>query len=182
MISGDWLLELAGFALQAPVGAVGAKLLYPDFTVQHAGVVLGMGGIAGHGHKLLADSDSGYQQRLLVAANCSAVTGACLMIRREVFVAVGGFDENLAVAFNDIDFCLRVHQQGWRNVVLNYVRLIHHESKSRGEENNKEKQRRFMQEIKFMETRWGNLLLNDPYYNPNLSLAPHGYSLGLPRQ
>jgi len=179
VLSDDWLTELAGYAMQSGIGAVGAKLLYPDYSVQHAGVTLGIGGVAGHGHKLLADSEAGYQQRLIVAANCSAVTGACLMIRRTVFAAVGGFDEKLAVAFNDIDFCLRIHQQGWRNVVLNYVRLIHHESKSRGEENNKEKQRRFMQEIDFMEKRWGEKLRCDPYYNPNLSLEPHGYSLKL---
>ncbi len=174
----NWLEEMLGFALQKEIGAVGAVLLYPDNTIQHAGVILGIAieenpnphtlRVAEHAFKHLPADHPGYFGRLLVVSNYAAVTGACLMVERKKFEKVGGFDETLQVAFNDIDFCLKLLQEGFRQVVLPQVRLYHYESKSRGYEDTPEKQARFLREIKIMRQRWANLLDNDPYYNPNL--------------
>jgi O-antigen biosynthesis protein len=160
------------------VGAVGAKLLYPDRRIQHAGVILGIGGVAGHSHKYAAEHDYGYFGRLVLPQALSAVTGACLMVRREAFDAVGGLEEGkLGVAFNDVDFCLRLRERGWRCVWTPYARLIHHESLSRGYEDTPEKQARFAREVQHMMERWHGVLARDPHYNPNLTLRHEDFSL-----
>ncbi|BCJ87788.1 glycosyltransferase [Effusibacillus dendaii] len=179
VISPDWLEEMAGQAQRSSVGAVGAMLLYPDKTIQHAGVIL-VGGVAGHSHKHFDAESPGYFYRLRLVTNYSAVTAACLMVRKEVFEQIGGLDEELAVAFNDVDFCLKLSEKGLYNVWLPHVRLYHYESKSRGHEDTPEKQLRFRKEIDLMKERWGDLLLNDPFYNPNLTLDREDFSLGVP--
>lgn len=171
IIEPDWLTEMASIAVEPDVGAVGAKLLYPDGTLQHGGVVLGVGGVAGHSHPRAAGSDPGYFARLTLTHQVSAVTGACLMTRRTVFEAVGGFDdEHLKIAFNDVDFCLKVTAAGHRVIWTPHATLIHHESKSRGYEDTPEKKERFAREVQVMLERWGPRLRRDPFYNPNLRL------------
>ncbi len=178
VIVDDWIEEMLSFLLRDGVGAVGAKLLYPDRRLQHAGVILGIGGVAGHSHKYAAEHDYGYFGRLVLPQGLSAVTGACLMVRREAFNAVGGLDEkNLAVAFNDVDFCLRLNEAGWRCVWTPYARLIHHESLSRGYEDTPEKKLRFDREVGYMMHRWAGALESDPHYNPNLTLRHEDFSL-----
>jgi GT2 family glycosyltransferase len=169
VVSADWLSEMAAQAMRPRVGAVGVKLLYPDDTVQHAGVVLGVGGIAGHSHKYFANDRPGYYDRLRITANCAAVTGACLMVKKAKFLEAGGFDEALPVAFNDVDFCIRLLKAGYYNLCLSHVTLYHHESKTRGPEDTVEKQIRFRSEIDLMGARWGDLLENDPFYSPHLT-------------
>jgi O-antigen biosynthesis protein len=169
VISEEWLTEMAAQAMRPRVGAVGVKLLYPDDTVQHAGVVLGVGGIAGHSHKYFANDRPGYFDRLRITANCAAVTGACLMVKKTRFLEVGGFDEALPVAFNDVDFCIRLLKAGYYNLCLSHLILYHHESQTRGLEDTVEKQLRFRGEIELMEARWGDLLKNDPFYSPHLT-------------
>lgn len=170
----NWLEEMIGYAQKEYIGCVGVVLLYPDNTIQHAGVILGIKGhpkvpgVAGHAFKYLPADHPGYFDRLKVVSNYSAVTGACMMFRKKLWEEVGGFDEELSVAFNDIDFCLKLLRKGYRHVVLPHVRLYHHESKSRGYEDTREKQKRFMKEINIMRERWAHILDNDPYYNPNL--------------
>jgi len=177
VISGDWLTEMAGQALRAEVGVVGSCLLYPDNTIQHAGVILGLGGIAGHGHKHAAADDPGYFSKLRAIANYSALTGACLMVRKAVYLEVDGLDELLAVAFNDVDFCLKLRAKGYYHVLLPQVKLYHRESKSRGTEDTPAKRARFREETELMRQRWGDLLESDPFYNRNLSLNREDYSL-----
>lgn len=179
VISPDWLEEMAGQALRPSIGAVGAMLYYPDDTIQHAGVVLGIGGVAGHSHKGLQRYNTGYFDRLLLPANYSAVTGACLMIQKTKFWLVGGLEEGLSVAFNDVDFCLKLVDKGFYNILLPQVQLYHHESKSRGYEDTPEKQERFAKEIQFMQARWRDILNKDPFYNPNLTLQREDFSLGI---
>lgn len=166
----DWLTELVRQAVRPEIGAVGAKLLYPDRTIQHGGVVLGIGGVAGHSHLGVPEEDPGYFCRMVIAHEVSAVTGACLAMRADVFRQVGGFDaEALKVAFNDVDLCLRIRAAGYRIVWTPSSRLIHHESKSRGAEDTPEKKKRFEGEVLTMLDRWGPQLRADPYYNVNLS-------------
>lgn len=181
VITSNWLEEMAGQAMRSSIGAVGAKLLYPDHSIQHAGVVLGIGGVAGHSHKGFSKSDLGYFGTLLRINNVSAVTGACLMVKKQLFEAVGGLNERLKVAFNDVDFCLKLLQKGVYNVVLPHVQLYHYESKSRGYEDTPEKQSRFLGEVARMQERWGYLLANDPFYNPNLTREREDFSLGIPK-
>ena len=176
VITPDWMREMASWAAQPRIGCVGAKLYYPNDTIQHAGVVLGIGGVAGHSHKYRARSDTGYFARLALSHDVSAVTAACLFVRREIYDAQGGLDESLAVAFNDVDFCLRVREAGYHNVFTPFAELYHHESVSRGVEDNPEKQRRFALEIARMQERWGKTLVADPYYSPNLSMKKEDYS------
>ncbi|MCJ2060944.1 glycosyltransferase family 2 protein [Methylobacterium sp. J-048] len=165
-----WLGELVRHAVRPEIGAVGAKLLYPDRTIQHGGIVLGIGGVAGHSHLGVPDADPGYFCRMVIAHEVSAVTGACLAMRAEVFDAVGGFDaEALKVAFNDVDLCLKIRRAGYRIVWTPFAKLIHHESKSRGAEDTPEKRKRFEGEVLTMLDRWGPELRADPYYNINLS-------------
>lgn len=172
VISPDWLTEMVRHALRPGVGAVGAKLYYPDGRIQHAGVVLGLLGIANHAHQFLRRNHGGYFGRLQVVQNVAAVTGACMVVRRELYLAAGGLDaENLPVAFNDIDFCLRLRERGYRTVWTPYAQLIHYESQSRGKDTRGESRIRLEREGAYMRQRWGALLENDPYYNPNLSLS-----------
>lgn len=177
VISPDWLEKMVSFAQFERIGAVGAKLYYPDNTIQHAGVILGLGGAAGHGFHTFPRGDFGYFGRLEINVNYSAVTAACLMVKCDDFFAVDGFDEELRVAFNDVDLCLKLLKLGKNNLWAHGVELFHYESKSRGHENTPEKQERFMEETKEMYTRWGELIENDPYYSPNLTRNGGNYSL-----
>lgn len=169
IISDGWLSELVRHTLRPEIGVVGAKLLYPDGIVQHAGVIIGIGGVAGHGHKYIGDDDPGYCHRAVLVQNVSAVTGACMCVRRELYEAVGGLDENLAVAFNDVDFCLKVRDAGYRNLYTPYAKLIHHESISRGHDDTSKKHALFLKEFGYIKDKWGDKLKNDPAYNPNLT-------------
>ncbi|NKJ49765.1 glycosyl transferase family 2 [Burkholderia sp. SG-MS1] len=180
VINADWLEEMVSLALQPNVGAVGAKLLYPDDTIQHGGVVLGVGGIASHAHKHFPNTHPGYFARARLRNAMSAVTAACLLVRQSIYKQVGGLDELLHVAYNDIDFCLRVRQAGYRNVWTPYAELYHHESATRGAEDTPEKISRFNQESELVRQRWGDLLLNDPYYSPNLTLTADDFSFAWP--
>jgi O-antigen biosynthesis protein len=181
VIDSDWLREMVSLAAQPSVGAVGARLLYGDRSVQHAGVVLGIGGGAGHVHKRLGELDGGYLGRGLQLQCLSAVTAACLVVRREHYLAVGGLDaESFAVAFNDIDFCLRLRAHGLRNLYTPHAVLLHHESVSRGKDNDKAKRPRFEAERERFVQRWGALLNHDPAYNPNLSLQAESFGLADP--
>ncbi|GAI44454.1 unnamed protein product, partial [marine sediment metagenome] len=172
VISANWLSEMVSIASQPGVGAVGARLWYPDDTLQHGGVILGLLGAAGHAHKGLPRGAPGYFGRAQLTQTLSAVTAACLIVRKDIFTQVGGLDEeNLKVAFNDIDFCIRVRQAGYRNVWTPFAELYHHESASRGTEDTPEKQARFLREVNFLKERWGRVLREDPAYSPNLTLA-----------
>lgn len=167
-----WLGEMVGHALRPEVGAVGCMLYYGNDHVQHAGIVVGMGGVAGHVHRMLPRGHGGYFGRAAVTQNLSAVTAACLLVRREVFREVGGLDEqNLAVAFNDVDFCLRLRERDYLVTWTPHARLYHLESISRGSDFTPERRPAFEREIAHMERRWAALLPADPYFNPNLSLA-----------
>lgn len=177
-INGDWLREMASHACRPEIGCVGAKLYYPNDTIQHAGVILGIGGVAGHSHKYFHRSEYGYFSRLHLVQNLSAVTGACLLLRKRVFEEVGGLDEeNLAVAFNDVDLCLKVREVGYRNLWTPYAELYHHESVSRGADNTMVKRKRAQREAEYLRKRWGDLLNSDPAYNPNLTLVHEDFSL-----
>jgi GT2 family glycosyltransferase len=171
VINDNWLSEMVSRAMQPKVGMVGARLWYPNGTIQHGGVVLGAGGIAGHAHVGLRRDEPGYFARANLAQNVSAVTAACALVRREVYLQLGGFDENLAVTFNDVDFCLRLREAGYRIVWTPHAELIHHESASRGSDDSPPKQVRFLAEVDYMKAKWGRMLERDPFYNPNLSLA-----------
>jgi len=181
VISPEWLSEMVSLAMQPGVGAVGAKLWYPDKTIQHAGVVLGVGGVASHAHKGNSEGDNGYFGRAHLIQSFSAVTAACLVIKKDRYLAVNGLDEeNLKVAFNDVDFCLRLREAGYRNVWTPYAELFHHESATRGADATPEKQERFNREVNFMLTRWGSLLTADPAYNPNLTLHADDFTYAWP--
>jgi GT2 family glycosyltransferase len=182
VIGPDWLSEMVVQALRPEVGAVGAKLYYPDGFVQHAGIIVGLGrGVGDHGHRYLPREEPGYFGRAQIVHNLSAVTAACLVVRRNVYLQVGGLDaEHLGVAFNDVDFCLRLRDAGYLNVWTPYAELIHHESVSRGAEDTPEKQAREAGEIEFMKRRWGARLSEDPYYSPNLSLDSENFDLAWP--
>lgn len=176
-ISPGWLEEMVRHVVRKDIGCVGAKLLYPDMTIQHAGVILGLGGYAAHSHRGLDRYAPGYVARAQIVQNLSAVTAACLMIRKSVFLSVGGFDEEFRVAYNDVDFCLRVRQAGFRNLYTPYAELIHHESKTRGHDLSPEKQKRFDNEKNLLSSRWSQELQNDPYYSPNLTRDREDFSL-----
>jgi glycosyltransferase involved in cell wall biosynthesis len=179
VIDKEWLSEMVSHAIRPGVGAVGAKLLYANGTVQHAGVILGLGGVAGHAHKHLKSDDFGYCHRAVVAQNFSAVTGACLVVRKECYQAVGGLNEpDLAVALNDIDFCLKLLAAGYRNVFTPFAQLYHHESISRGANDTPEKNAIFSREFEYMKRTWGQRLLQDPAYNPNLTMSYENFSYG----
>jgi glycosyltransferase involved in cell wall biosynthesis/2-polyprenyl-3-methyl-5-hydroxy-6-metoxy-1,4-benzoquinol methylase len=169
VITPDWIEIMVGQAQRSSIGAVGAFLLYPDNTIQHAGVVVGLGAFAGHPFTRFPANSPGYFGLLLSDNNYSAVTGACLMCRREVFEAVGGFNEDLAVAFNDVDLCLRMIMLGYRNVCCAQAELYHYESKSRGTEDPPEKKARFLKECGYMKKKWQEIYEYDPCYNPNLT-------------
>lgn len=180
VITPDWLDEMVSHAVRPEIGCVGAKLYYPNGSVQHAGVILGIGGVAGHAHKYSPRAAPGYFSRLKVQQNLSAVTAACLLVRREIYRKVGGLEEDsLAVAFNDVDFCLKVRAAGYLNVFTPFAELYHHESISRGREDTPEKIERFNREVLYMRARWGSVLDADPFYSPNLTLQREDFSLRL---
>lgn len=181
VITPGWLEEMAGHALRPEIGCVGAMLFYPDDTIQHAGVVLGIGGVAGHAFKKFPRGHEGVFNRARLVQNYSAVTAACMVVRKSVYEQVGGLDETkLAVAFNDVDFCLKVGAAGYRHVWTPFAEFYHHESASRGHEDTPDKQRRFRSEIECMLTRWGDLLQQDPAYNPNLTLESEDFAFASP--
>ncbi|MGA8277477.1 MAG: glycosyltransferase [Rhodanobacteraceae bacterium] len=173
VISIDWIEAMLEHSLRPEVGVVGAKLLYPDKTIQHGGVIIGLGGVAGHAHLQLPADHPGYFLRPQLIQNVSAVTFACAMIKRSIFEKVGGLNErDLTIAYNDIDFCLRVREAGYLIVYAPHAVLFHHESKSRGQDDTPEKQARYANEIRYMQSRYATLLAHgDPYYNVNLSLT-----------
>lgn len=170
VITPDWLDEMVSLAAQPSTGAVGARLWYPNDTLQHGGVLVGVGGVAGHMHHQLRRWQMGYFGRAVVTQNLSAITAACLVIRKSTYEQVGGLNEELAVAFNDVDFCLRVLKAGYRNVWTPHAELYHHESASRGSDMDPDKYQRFVGEVRWMEARWPDLIANDPAYNRNLTL------------
>jgi len=181
VISTGWLSEMVSHALRSDVGAVGAKLWYPNDTLQHGGVITGINGVAGHALKHLHKGLPGYLCRANQIQNLSAVTAACLVIRKTVYEEIGGLNEiELQVAFNDVDFCLRLCNAGYRNVWTPFAELYHHESATRGAEDTHNKYERFSKEVEFMKQRWGNRLLCDPAYNPNLCLDREDFSLAWP--
>ena len=181
VIDPGWLEELVLQALRPGVGAVGARLLYPNRTLQHGGVLLGVGGVANHAHLGWPGDHPGYFSRAQLTQEMAAVTGACLLVRRSHYEAVGGLNEQqLKVAFNDVDFCLKLREQGLQNVYAPAARLIHHESVSRGQDLSPEKAARFAAEVAWMQQRWGDQLPQDPAYNPNLSLDNPHFRLAWP--
>ncbi|WP_242823797.1 glycosyltransferase [Sulfobacillus thermosulfidooxidans] len=180
IINPEWLEEMVGLAEHDTIGAVGALLLYPDNTIQHSGVFLGIGGVAGHGHKHFSQDECGYFGRMQLCQTVSAVTGACLLVRKRYWELVGGMDENLSVAFNDVDFCLRLRDIGLRNVFTPRAKLYHWESKTRGNDFSQDKLERFKLENAYMQWRWGPILVNDSYYNPNLTLNAEDFGLSWP--
>ncbi len=178
IITKDWMEEMLGNCQREEVGIVGARLYYPDNTVQHAGIVVGIDGIAANMFPGLRRGQEGYYHKAAIQLNYSAVTAACMMVKRELFERLGGLEEQLAVAFNDVDFCLRAVKSGYLVVYNPFVEAYHYESKTRGKEDTEEKVRRFGEEIEFIRTRWiGLLKKGDPYYNPNFSLKKCNYAL-----
>jgi len=180
VIDSDWLRNLVANACRAEVGAVGAKLLYPNGRVQHAGVILGIRGVAGHVQLGRRRDDPGYFSRAVLQQNLSAVTAACLAMRREVFDEVGGFNGDLRVAFNDVDLCLRIRERGYLIAWTPLAELYHHESATRGSDLLSVRHPEFSREIEYMRSRWGRALDRDPYFNPNLSLRDLSISLAFP--
>ncbi|HVW21327.1 MAG TPA: glycosyltransferase [Opitutaceae bacterium] len=180
-INPGWLDEMAAQALRPEIGCVGAMLYFPDDTIQHGGCVLGIGGVAGHAFKTLPRGTDGKFNRARLVQNYSAVTAACLVVRRATYRQVGGFDEQaLAVAFNDVDFCLKVRAAGYRNLWTPFAEFYHHESATRGADDTPERAGRFRAEVETMLGRWGLALREDPAYNPNLSLEDELFSLASP--
>lgn len=178
IINSDCLKELLGYCQRKDVGAVGARLYYHDDTIQHAGVVVGAGGIAGHAFVQESRGSLGYFGRIVASQDLSAVTAACMMVKKSVYEEVGGLSENLKVAFNDIDFCLKIRKAGYLVVYNPYAELYHYESKSRGQEDSLEKMERFNNEIETFRMKWPEILENgDPYYNVNLSLMSTPYTI-----
>lgn len=174
----SWLRAMMGHAIRPEVGAVGARLLYPDRSVQHAGVVVGMGGAAGHAHRGLPDGEPGWFAQALVTRGATAVTAACLVIAKDKFDAVGGLDEDrLAIAYNDVDLCLKLRAAGWRNLYVPQAVLIHHESKSRGLDFAPEHLARYMRELAVFRERWGTVNFSDPMHHPGLDAGSETYRL-----
>ena len=179
MITPEWLTEMVSHAQRKEVGCVGAMLYFENDTIQHAGVITGLGGVAGHSHKYFPKDHPGYFYRLKLVQNLSAVTAACLLVRKSVFEEVNGLnEEDLKVAFNDVDFCLKVQAAGYRNLWTPYAELYHYESISRGAEDNPEKVARFNTEVDYMKNTWATDKKSDPCYSPNLSLEREDFSVG----
>jgi len=176
IISENWLTEMVSLALQKNVGIVGAMLYYPNDTVQHAGVITGLGGFAGHSHKYHPRGKSGYMFRLSCVQNLSCVTAACLLVTKQAFDDANGLDEEFTVAFNDVDFCLRIRDMGYQVLFTPYAECYHHESISRGSDKKGEKKERFEGERNRLKGRFGDSLLRDPFYNPNLTLDMEDFS------
>ena len=183
IISRNWIEEMLSVCTRKDAGIVGAKLYYPDDTIQHAGIVAAIGGHArGVASNMLVGldryGDGGYMHKASVMQDYSAVTAACMMIKTSVYDRIGGFEERLTVAFNDVDLCLKARKAGYLVVYDPYVEAYHYESKSRGQEDSEEKVRRFQDEIEYMRSKWNDIMrYGDPYYNPNLSRIKNDYSL-----
>lgn len=178
VINHDWIEAMLEHAQRQEIGCVGAKLFYKNDTIQHGGVILGVSGIAGHAHHFIDRHADGYYGRLVATQNFSAVTAACLMIKKETYIKVDGLDEqNLPVAFNDVDFCLRVAEKGYRNLWTPYATLYHYESLSRGDDDTPAKRRRAQGEALHMRSKWCNQIQRDPYYNQNLSHKRENFGL-----
>jgi len=179
IITNQWIEELLAFSQREDVGVVGAKLYFPDNKIQHAGVIVGIGGVAGHSHKYFTKHDLSYFNRINIVQNLSAVTAACLMVKKGLFNELRGLDEtNLKVAFNDVDFCLRAREKGYNNIYTPYCEAYHYESISRGKEDNPQKIERFNNEVLYMKRRHKNILESgDPYYNINLTLEHENFGL-----
>jgi len=170
MLAADWLAVLVAQAMRPQIGAVGARLLYPDGSIQHAGVVLGVGGGAGHAHRFQAAGETGYFHRAALPQQVSAVTGACLVVARDKFLSVGGFDEQaFPIAFNDVDLCLRLNDRGWQSLYEPRATLVHHESKSRGQDSARGNRDRFARELAELKRRWSTDGRVDPFHHPGLS-------------
>lgn len=181
IINGEWLDEMISHACKEQVGAVGAKLYFPEDCIQHAGVILGINGIAGHCFKYAVRGEPGQRNRLNLVQQFSAITAACMVVKKSIFDEVEGFEEeNLGVAFNDIDLCLRIREAGYANIWTPHAQLYHHESISRGDDNDQTRKVRVDSEIDYMRKRWGELLRFDPTYNPNLTLEFEDFSLAWP--
>lgn len=181
VIHADWLDEMVSHAIRPEIGAVGAKLYYPDDTIQHAGTIVGLHGGADHAFRHRRRGDAGYLDRLLLTQNLSALTAACLIMRKSVYDEVGGLDaDNLTVAYNDVDLCLRVRARGYRIVWTPFAELYHHESASRGHELTPEKAARFRREVGYLAGRWPEVIAHDPYYNPNLEIIDDDFGLAFP--
>jgi len=181
VINGNWLSEMVSNVMREGIGAVGARLFYADNTLQHAGVILGLGGVAGHAHYSLPKGQPGYFGRAILQQNFSAVTAACLVIKKSIFNEVGGFNESkLAVAFNDVDLCLKLIEKGYKNTWTPYAELYHYESSTRGRDDTPLKIKRLHNEISFMKKTWGNSLKLDPAYSPNLALDRPAFYYAFP--
>ncbi len=181
VISPDWLSEMVSHATRPEVGAVGARLWYSNDTLQHGGVILGVGVVAGHAHKHLAKSNAGYMGRAGCIQSFSAVTAACLLVRKSIYESLGGLNEShLQVAFNDVDFCIRVREAGFRNIWTPYAELYHHESATRGFDVTPEKIARYEREVAYMRSRWSHVIEADPAYSPNLTIILEDFSLSWP--
>ena len=182
VITLDWIEELLMYAQRPDVGAAGAKLYYPDRTVQHAGIVIGLGAhrTAGHTHYRVGYQNLGYMGRLCYAQDVSAVTGACLMVKHSLWDELGGLDESFEVSLNDVDFCLRLREKGLLNVFTPFAELYHYESASRGSDQTGERAERYNREAAHFRDRWKDMLAaGDPYYNPNFSLDRSDFTLRL---
>jgi len=181
VIDGSWLREMVSHAIRPEIGAVGAKLLYPDNTIQHAGTVIGLGGLAGHAFRHFERDDPGYLDRLRFVQNVSAVTAACLVVRKRVFKEAGGFDAvNLPVAYNDVDLCLRIRECGYRNLWTPFAELYHHESASRPSDFSAERIKAYRREMNYLKKRWPGVIRHDPFYNPNLTIDAEDFGLAFP--
>jgi GT2 family glycosyltransferase len=176
VIAPEWLDEMMRQACRPQVGAVGAKLHYPDGSIQHAGVVIGMGNAAGHAHRLLRDEEPGYFAQAHIAREATAVTAACLVVEKRKFVAVGGLDEeHLAIAYNDVDLCLKLREAGWTNMYVPTARLYHHESVSRGDDFSPEHNARYRAELRVLQERWRTDVRTDPLHHPMLDRSTDQY-------
>ena len=180
MLNPEWMTEMSGHTMNPSIGCVGAMLLYPNGRIQHAGVLGGVGGFAGHAHRFALRDSFGYHGDLQCTRNVLAVTGACLMVRKEVYEKAGGFDERLMVDFNDIDFCLKVRSLGYRNIFTPWAKLLHFEALSRGNHDTPQKCCQLEEERLLFLDKWASTVLNDPYYNPNLSLLSGLFSFSNP--
>lgn len=178
VIHGDWLEKMLAHVLRPDIGCVGAKLLFANGLVQHAGVVMGYGGGAGHAHKYFKGDDKGYLNRAVATQNFSAVTAACLLVEKSDYLQIGGLNEHdLTVAFNDVDFCLRIDQLGKRNLLCAEAVLFHHESITRGHDDTYEKKKRFFSEVEYLQSTWKDYIAHDPAYNPNLTLKYENFTI-----
>jgi GT2 family glycosyltransferase len=180
VITTDWLEKLVARLQAEKVGAAGPLLYYPDDRIQHAGVILGIGGVAGHAFIGLPKGSDGYFGRAGLEQDLSCVTAACMVMRRNLFRELKGFNEELSVAFNDVDLCIRMRGAGWRVIWTPQVEMVHHESASLGRFDSLERKARFALEFSLMRELWSRELDSDPFYNPNLSLASHSFALAFP--